>query len=212
MVQPIGILGGTFDPVHNGHLRMALEIRTQLQLDEVRFIPLNIPPHRPPPVASNDHRYNMLLNAVCGIAGLVVDEREVNREETSWTINTVKSLREEFPDNALCLIMGEDAFATLDGWRCWQELIDYVHIVIATRAGEHTMTCSETVRVYLAKHEVLDREKLAACPNGCIYRARIPILEISSTRIRELVCGKQRADFLLPDAVLDYIKDNKLYS
>ena len=191
---------------------MALEIRMQLQLAAVRFIPLNKPPHRQPPVASNDHRYNMLLNAVGGMAGLIVDDREINRDETSWTINTVKSLRKEFPDQALCLIMGEDAFATLDGWRSWRTLTDFVHIIIATRAGDHSMNCSDAVRSFLADHEVTDGEMLTAFPNGCIYRARIPVLEISSTRIRELLGANQRVDFLLPDAVLDYIKDNKLYS
>lgn len=211
MSVPIGILGGTFDPVHNGHLRMALEVLQQLNLSEVRLIPLNIPPHRLQPVATNKHRLHMLSKAVAGIDGLFIDEREINRDETSWTIDTVKSFRDDFPDRSLCLLMGEDAFVTLDSWRSWQKLTDYVHIIVASRNAMESENYPGPVKSFFKQREVTTTDPLDEQLCGCIYRALIPMLDISSTRIRRLITNGKNADFLLPRSVLDYINDNKLY-
>jgi len=207
----MGILGGTFDPVHNGHLRMALEVQQQLNLSEVRLIPLNIPPHRSQPVATNKHRLNMLTKAVTGIDGLIIDDREINRDETSWTIDTVKTLRDEFPDQSLCLLMGEDAFVTLDNWRSWQELTDYVHIIVASRTARDSANYPGAVKSFFKQREVTFTDPLEEQLCGCIFCAQIPMLDISSTQIRELIKNGKNADFLLPQPVLEYINDNKLY-
>ncbi|MDX1519187.1 MAG: nicotinate-nucleotide adenylyltransferase [Gammaproteobacteria bacterium] len=211
MGNTIGILGGTFDPVHNGHLRLALEIQQQLDLSGVRLIPLNIPPHRDPPAAGSEHRLKMLVNACNGVNGLIVDDREINREQTSWTIDTVMSLREEFPDHSLCLIMGEDAFAGLDSWRSWNKLTDYVHLVVASRISTGITAYPDTVKKLLEERETDDPATIKRELNGYIIRVPIPMLEISSSRIRELLASNQAVDFLLPQPVLDYILEQQLY-
>ncbi len=211
MTRPIGILGGTFDPVHHGHLRMAIEVRDLLGLEEVRFVPLHIPPHRTPPVASGQHRLHMLKLAVNDIAGLSVDEREIRRDAISYTIHTARSLREEFPGQPLCLLLGEDAFRSFDSWREWDKLTDYVHIIIASRDGNDANAYPEPLQVFYDARHSADPQHLASRASGAIYRALIPVLDISSTRIRALIAGEGNAEFLLPAAVLDYIHQQQLY-
>lgn len=212
MTGSIGILGGTFDPVHIGHLRLAIEVREQFGLDEVRLVPLNIPPHRDPPVASGEHRYNMLVAATCSIDGLAVDDRELHRDATSWTIDTVRSLREDHPRHSLCLLMGEDAFATLDSWHTWEQLIDYAHIIIAARTLDQPIDYTDKVKSFYDTHAVVAAKQLLQQPGGLVCRAEVPLLNISSTRIRQLIADGRQTDFLVPAAIQEYILANKLYT
>jgi nicotinate-nucleotide adenylyltransferase len=212
MAKLIGILGGTFDPVHIGHLRLGLEIREQFKLDEIRFIPLNIPPHRAAPVAGSEHRFNMLQAAIRDLDGFVVDDREINRDEVSWTIDTVRSLRSDYPHQPLCLLMGEDAFATLDSWRSWQELADYVHIILAGRPLEQPIEYSAPVRSFYDARVVPASDMPGKRTCGHICRAEMPVLNVSSTRLRQLYAGGRSTDFLVPPGVHEYIISHKLYT
>ena len=136
MNKPIGILGGTFDPVHYGHLRTALELFQILNLAEIRFMPCQIPVHKDEVHADPKHRLAMLELALAGTPEFKVDHRELQRSTPSYMIETLISLRKEYPDTPLALIMGSDAFINLATWNSWQELTDYAHIVVAIRAGK----------------------------------------------------------------------------
>lgn len=211
MAKPIGLLGGTFDPVHNGHIRLALEILTRLNLSGIRMIPLNIPPHRNMPIASKQHRLQMLLDATRHIDGLSVDEREINREDTSWTIDTVRSVRTELPDTSLCLIMGKDAFLSFDSWKDWEQITDYVHLVIASRNFAKKETYTDNIQRLLSERSINDHSQLLTATSGYIYQIDIPLLDISSTQIRESLARQQAVDSLLPNSTLHYLNKHHLY-
>src|SRR5262245_17411456 len=137
----IGVFGGTFDPVHVAHLRMALEMREQLQLDAVRLVPSHRPPHRAAPLASAQHRLAMLQLAVAECDGLVVDDRELRRDATSYMVDTLQSLRDEAGGNIpIVLGMGADAFADLASWHRWQQLFELASIAVFGRPGAAAVT------------------------------------------------------------------------
>jgi len=205
----IGILGGTFDPPHYGHLRPARELVSALGLSELRFIVAANPPHRAPPVASPADRLAMLQLAIAGEPVFVADDREIRRGGPSYTILTLESLRGELAGQPLCLIMGMDAFLGLDGWHRWQELWVHAHIVAMPRPGwpvEHGLPAWAASRLCRNAHELT--QSLA----GRLWIQPVTPQDISSTRIRaELARGASVADWL-PPAVLQYINDNRIYS
>ena len=207
----IGILGGTFDPIHNGHIRLALEARQQLNLDHVRLIPVNIPPHRSKPVASPVHRQAMLSLAIDNAKGLYMDLREIKSEETSYTINTLKSLRKEFKNDSLCLILGKDAFNKIDSWKDWETLLDYAHIIVANRPGEDENLSPPKLEQWIAQNKTSKTASLTEKPAGTIYFIKIPMLDISSSNIRQSFAENKAVDELIPPATLTYIKNNHLY-
>lgn len=211
MSKPIGILGGTFDPVHHGHLRLALEIVSKLDLDEVRLIPLKKPAHRQEPFATEKQRLHMLQLATEGSHDLIADDRELKRDEVSYSIDTLRSLRKEFPDRALCLIVGQDAFSKLDTWKEWQGLLDYAHIIVATRPDGNPVVYNETIADLLQNHETNNINKLHKEKNKLIMQLDIPLLDISSTLIRKNFSDKKDCRYLLPNSVIEYIKQESLY-
>ncbi len=144
-MKPIGILGGTFDPVHNGHLRLAIEFYEQLDLAELKIIPLHIPPHRESPLADSGQRLNMLQLAIENIDGLVIDDCELQRKTTSYTIDTISLVKEKTGDTPVCLLMGYDAFAKIYTWHRWEELLEYVHLVIADRPRNNTKEYTQEI-------------------------------------------------------------------
>ena len=210
-MQLIGILGGTFDPIHNGHIRLALEASEQLKLDQVRLIPLNIPPHRKPPVANALHRQTMIELAIENEPKLCIDLREIESNAVSYTINTLKSFRQEHMSDALYLIVGRDAFNKIDSWKDWEQLLDFAHIIVANRPGETNSVLSTEVQDWIEKQEVDDVSLLQNNTNGYIYFISIPMLYISSSMIRQLYSTDKTVDDLLPKATQTYIKDNELY-
>ena len=215
---PIGILGGTFDPVHFGHLRLALEVRQQLQLEAamlveaVRLVPLYLPPHREAPVAAAAQRLRMLQLAVANTGELIVDDCELARQGTSYTIDTVRSLRERLPSRSLCLIIGADAFRKLDTWRDWSALLDYVHLIVVDRAGQDLDFHNNPALEQLYTSRLTDdNAAINAATAGMIIRINAPLLEISSTVIRGRIRRGDNIKFLLPDAVITYIDQESLY-
>lgn len=207
----IGLLGGSFDPIHFGHLRLALEIQQGLELREVRLIPSSLPPHRTAPHAGAAERLAMVLAAIAGEPGLSVDERELRRDGPSYTVDTLKSLRAEFGDMPLCLILAMDAFLGLDSWSRWREIIGLAHIVVAQRPGWNSSLVAE-VAALLTERRADNRAALMGQPAGRILTWPVTQLAISSTQIRDLLCKGQSPRYLLPDAVLEVINTNRIYS
>ncbi len=206
----IGILGGTFDPVHFGHLRPALDIRQALGLDEIRLIPCHIPPHRPQPHASVEQRTAMLRIAIEGSAGFVVDEREVEREGPSYSFDTLASLRKDLPGKTLCMLVGMDAFRGLTAWHRWRELLNNCHIVIMTRP-QAIFPQEGELADFIQRHRAHDAGMLRAQSSGLLWFQEVTQLEISGTRLRAMLAAGEPADFLLPDGVLDFINKEGLY-
>lgn len=208
--RKIGIFGGTFDPIHIGHLRMALELKEQLGLDEMRLLPCHQPPHRDVPQVSSLQRVEMLRIALQDCPELQLDERELQRDKPSYTYDTLLELRAELGSEvSLVLCMGEDAFAGLPNWYCWQELIRLAHIVVIARPGWNIPESGDA-RDLLDKYQG-EPKYLTEAAAGSIVLQSPRLLPISATEIRQQIQVGKSAQFLVPDAVWNYIKANQLY-
>jgi len=208
---PLGILGGTFNPVHYGHLRSALELVQRLQLAQLRLMPCAVPPHREVPSCSATHRAAMVELAVADEPDLVCDARELQRSGKSYTIDSLMDIRRELDaDQSLCLVMGCDAVLSIDTWHHWQELLDWAHIVVIARPGWH-LPQAGVVAEWLESYRLASVDALRQKAAGGIIIEELRPLAISSTEIRDLLAAGQSARYLLPEAVLDYIKTHNLY-
>lgn len=207
-MKRIGIFGGTFDPIHNGHLHLAETCLNELQLNDVKLIPLNIPAHRDLPQSNNTHRLAMLKLALEGNKNLSIDTRELDREHTSYTVNTLRSLREDFPEDAFYFILGADAFAKFDTWKDWQEIIALANIIVAKRP-EHKIEQSKELEKWV--RNLKDNPCQQGDLYGTLYEIQTDMLAISSTTIRQQISTIGQSDFI-PAKVLDYIQTHKLYS
>ncbi|MFO1467695.1 MAG: nicotinate-nucleotide adenylyltransferase [Steroidobacteraceae bacterium] len=209
-MNPIGIFGGTFDPIHYGHLRTAFELQQALRLAEVRFLPAGNPPHRQQPLADASLRLRMVQAATEGHRGFVVDDREVRKSGPSYSVETLAELRREHPDRSLCLIVGMDAFLSLPKWHQWQELLQLSHLVVAHRPGWRA-PASGPLGELLVDHgtgRIADlHDRLA----GHIFIHAVTQLEISSTELRLLIASQRDPRFLMPDAVRKIIMDTGCY-
>ncbi|MFV1972993.1 MAG: nicotinate-nucleotide adenylyltransferase [Thiohalobacterales bacterium] len=206
----LGILGGTFDPVHFGHLRPALDIQQALGLEEVRLLPCHIPPHRPPPLADAAQRVAMLEAAVRNYPEFSIDRRELERDGPSWMFDTLTSLRDELGSRGLCLLIGMDTFHGLPTWHRWHELIDLCHMVVMTRPGSEVRAAGE-LEDFIGLHRVVDPAELESHAAGRILFHDVTQLEISGTRIRALLSKGENAGFLVPETVLEIIRYEGLY-
>ena len=209
--QTIGIFGGTFDPIHLGHLRTAHELMTGLDLAEVRFVPSRLPPHRPPTVAPEALRLRMLEAALEGLPGFRVDGRELLRPGPSFMVDTLASLRAELGMRPLCLLLGLDAFLGVPTWDRWRELPELAHIVVARRPGFPGQIDGEAGELLRARTST-DRRELARSPAGRVLIQDVTQLEISSSAIRSLVAAGGDARFLVPDAVRDLMVKTHIYA
>jgi nicotinate-nucleotide adenylyltransferase len=207
----IGIYGGTFDPVHYGHLRTALEVSEALALAELRFVPCQIPPHRGAPGASAEQRWRMLAAALADSEPrLRIDLRELERPGPSYMVDTLESLRTEMGDVPLCLILGMDAFLGLSRWHRWRELFDLAHLVVMRRPGYRPEMAGELRGI--VEERVVDRpEVLGDSQAGRVYFVTVTQLEISASQIRDLIAKGRSTRYLTPDAVLAVIRDERLY-
>ena len=206
----IGLLGGTFDPVHFGHLRPALEIQQSIGLDEVRLLPSHVPPHRSQPHATPQQRLAMLHAAVAGDPAFTVDTREFEREGPSYTLDTLQSLRAELAGTSLSLLIGMDAFREFSSWHRWREILDYAHLVVMTRPGKVPPEQDELAD-FISLHRVADAATLKSRASGLLLFHPVTQLEISGTQIRKLLASGKRADYLLPKSVLEVIYSEGLY-
>ncbi len=210
-MSPIGVFGGTFDPIHYGHLRSAYELLQDLRLAEVRFVPSAAPPHRGGTFAPADLRYRMVEEAVAGQDGFAVDDCEFRRDGPSYTVDTLTAIREERNDASICLIVGTDAYLGLTTWHRWDELLDLAHIVVAHRPGWQLPGTGDLGEL-LAVHGTDDVEDLHRKTYGRIYHHAVTQLEIASTEIRELVAAGKDPRFLMPDGVRDIIVASGCYT
>lgn len=208
--QPIGILGGTFDPIHFGHLRTALELQQELHFAEVRLVPCYQPVHRKQPMASPEHRLAMARLAVESEALLQVDACEIERKGPSYTIDTLITLREALPHTPLCLIMGIDSLLSFSSWHRWQEILKLAHLVIVHRPRyrlPQTGVIADLLKQYLQKNQNKLHETLA----GYIVLHPVTQLEISATDIRKQIALGKNPRYLLPNNVYQYIQDHGVY-
>ncbi len=210
-MSPIGIFGGTFDPIHYGHLRTAFEMLQALRFGEVRFMPCGSPPHRGSPIAAAELRLNMVRVATAGQHGFVVDDRELLRDGPSYSVDTLTALRGEFPLQPLALIIGMDAFLSLPKWHQWRQILQLAHIVVAHRPGWRAPDMGPLGELLAERgtHRIGDMHQ---AKSGHIYVLDVTQLEISSSDIRELVAAGRDPRFLMPDAVRSVIEQSGCYA
>ena len=213
--KAIGILGGTFDPIHYGHLRLAEEMLELANLGQIRFIPAGTPPHRDAPQVSAQHRSAMVRLAIADQPAFVLDDREVERTGKCYTVDTLRELRAELGSaQPLCLLMGGDAFLQLHTWHEWEQLFELAHIVVGSRPGYTLGDRMHTATSALRRHyqqRLCAAEVLSQSPAGGIAELAIPELEISATLIRSRVAENRSIRYLLPNTVADYIHQHQLY-
>ena len=210
-MKPIAIFGGTFDPIHYGHLRTAFEMLQALRFAEVRFIPSGDPPHRGKTFATADLRLEMVRVAVQEQPGFAVDDCELMRDGPSYTIDTLSSIREEHQDTSLGLIVGMDAFLGLTTWYRWDEILNLAHIVVAHRPGWRAPDIGELGELITA-HGTHRVDDLHENRHGYIHIHAVTQLEIASTEIRDLIAAGRDSRFLMPDVVRDVIVKSGCYA
>jgi nicotinate-nucleotide adenylyltransferase len=207
----IAIYGGTFDPVHIGHLRSAIDARVLLGVSELRMVPSHTPPHREQPGASALARLEMLALATRDLSGIVVDDREIERSGVSYSIDTLKEARLAHPEAPLFFVLGQDAFALVDTWHEWQSLTDFAHLVILERPGTEAPQPTNPVLEWLIGKEIKQVTEFGHSIGGHILRVKLAQLDVSATDIRRRCHSGQDIDFLVPTTVQDYITAHDLY-
>lgn len=211
LTAPFVFMGGTFDPVHNGHLRTALEIQQWLDVPEVCLIPSKAPVHRDEPGCTSEQRLAMVELAVADEPSLAADAREVRSEKPSYSLLTLESLREELgPQRPICMVMGVDAYMTLASWHQWERFIDLCHILVVTRPG-YALELEPALKAFTNRHAAVAKDDLQRLPAGKVLMHELTPLAISATQIRQLVQQGQSPRYLMPDSVWDYIQTNRLY-
>lgn len=205
MTSRIGLLGGTFDPVHNGHLAVATRLREDLDMDEVRLIINSVPPHRTPPVCPITHRLAMLEIALADYDRLMPDTRELTRSGPSYSVWTLRSLRKEFPDSSLCWIVGADAWLGLKSWYRWYELSSLAHFIVVKRPGWESPDAKKSAPS--SAPDVLSTRTAGAC----VFMEG-PCMDVSASGIRDRIASGRDVSDQLPSPVWSYIKRKGLYS
>ena len=210
----IGIFGGTFNPVHWGHVRTASEIKNALDLDKMLMVPCGLPPHREQPQVSAESRLDMLSLAIEEFPELVIDDRELKRHGPSYSVDTLASLHEDNPGQCYALCVGADAFLQLDSWHRWKQLFELAHLVVAHRPGWSLEDCRNQLSVELQKEMDKRLGKPGDIENhkaGMIVSLNVTEIDISSSDIRQRIANKESISGLVPVAVEAYIKKHGLY-
>ena len=212
----VGIFGGTFDPIHYGHLRVAEEIVETVGLQTMYFVPAGMPRLRHSPVASSQHRVEIVRLAIQKNPDFVLDEREIYRDGVSYSIDTVREFKQEFGEEVrLCFILGADAFIKLPEWNNWKELFNLCHFIVSTRPG-YSLTLikellSKELREECSQRWVSNTESLRKDTSGLIFIASTTMLDISATSIRAHIAAGRSVRHLVPSVTVNYISENKLY-
>lgn len=210
-MHSIGILGGTFDPIHHGHLRTALELQHKLSLQQIRFVPSAHPPHRTTPTASIELRLRMARAAIEDCESFVVDDRERGRPGPSYTVDTLTDLRADYADSCICLILGMDAFLDLPNWHEWQRLLGLAHIVVAHRPP-WSLPRDGTIGALIESNQASDPAELLAQRHGRILIESVTQLEISATQLRASIRAGMEPKYLVPDSVWKIIRETGCYA
>jgi nicotinate-nucleotide adenylyltransferase len=206
----IGIFGGTFDPVHHGHLRIALDALEFLDLEKIHLVPLARAVHRAQPHANAQQRLAMLQHAVAGQPALVADDREIRRGGDSFMMDTLQSLRAELPDQGLCLLLGSDAFNGFMHWRSPHRILELANILVMQRPG-YTLPDDPRLCSLVDVHRQEDLQAFRGSANGGIHFHDVTQLDISSSDIRRRIADGRNPAYLLPRAVIAYIEAHRLY-
>lgn len=205
------IYGGTFDPVHHGHLRTAVELKERFGVRQLALVPCHIPPHRGSPDGSSEQRLALLRLAIADEPGLLVDDRELRREQASFTADTLRALRGELGlQEPLAMVVGTDAFAAFDRWRDWQQIPGLAHIILVHRPGSGLRPGSVPFEL-LESRRATSADQLHRQPAGLVLEVSPPLLDISATAIRERIGQGRSVRYLLPDPVLAEITRLGLY-
>lgn len=206
--EPIALLGGSFDPIHHGHLRAALDAATALGVPQVTLLPANVPALRNPLSASAEQRLAMLELAVGDDPSLAIDDCEIARSGATYTGQTLRGMRQRWPERPIVFLLGADAFSRLAQWRDWQSLLSLAHLGVLTRPGQALHTPADA---HFIAQRCDDPALLTTRPHGNWCSIAVTPLAISATAIRSLLAEQLSPRFLLPDAVLDYIHRHGLY-
>jgi nicotinate-nucleotide adenylyltransferase len=206
----IGILGGTFDPIHFGHLRTALDVMQGIGLDQVRFIPLHKAVHRDQPEIPGELRLRMVELAIAAQPGFVADDRELRRTGDSYTVDTLNSLHREYAGEPLCLLMGMDAFTGFAGWHRPDEILRLAHLVVMHRPGASAPE-DPRLQTLLEIHHCQSVASMRLQLAGLIHLQPVTQLEISATAIRAAIAAGESPRYLLPEGVLALIEEKGLY-
>lgn len=206
--QRIGLFGGTFDPVHFGHLRTAVELAESFSLSQLKLLPNHRPAHRDQPMASTTQRIEMLEIAIQNIPQLVVDSREAMRDTASYTFDTLGEFKSEHPDATLIFFLGQDAFSAFESWHRWREIMDLANLVVIDRPDAQLGDWA--TRLMQTQAEKVGH-RIADAAAGVIERHTVTQLAISATDIRQRIANRQSVDFLVPAPVKQYIVEHRLY-
>ena len=209
-LEPLALFGGTFDPVHFGHLRCADEVRQKLSLKELCLLPAGTPVHRQTPQATAGQRLEMLQLAQLDFPGLSIDDREIRRTGPSYMVDTLHELRAEYPQRSLILVIGQDASNQLHTWFKWEQLFALAHIVILTRPGSR-LEYQQLVANRIKRHLSVDVQDLRNSTAGTVLNLDVTAVDVSSTKIKSLIRRGQAPYSMLPGSVLNYIHKNHLY-
>jgi nicotinate-nucleotide adenylyltransferase len=208
--MPLALFGGTFDPVHYGHLRCAEDARQKLDLKTLYLLPAGTPPHRPAPLATSAQRLEMLNLARREFPQLQIDARETRRTGPSYMVDTLKELRAEFPHRPLLLLIGQDAANHLDRWFHWEQLFVLAHIVIMTRP-DSTSQYGKRLAVHIQRGLCPDKQALLSTRAGGVLQLPVTSIDVSATSIKKTIREGRSLNEMLPAAVIDYINVNRLY-
>jgi len=212
----VGIFGGTFDPIHYGHLQVAEEVIEAVGLHKMYFIPAGVPRLRYAPIASPQHRAEIVRIAIQGNSRFILDEREIYRDGVSYSVDSLRELKQELGKKViLCFVIGADAFIKLDEWNSWRELFNLCHFIIAARPG-YVLTSNHDVLPKELKEECSQRwvssvDSLRSATSGMIFVAPTTMLDISATIIRARIAAGKSVRYLIPDAALSHIAASQLY-
>lgn len=207
----LGVLGGTFDPVHVGHLRLAIEVRERVGLEQVRMLPAPRPRLRGVPQVDAATRLRLLAAAVAGVSGLAVDARELDAPGPTRTVDTLTALRAEQGTRPICLILGADAASRLHRWHAWEQLSELAHLIIARRPGAR-LPRSGPVAALLEARRDDDASALRGRPAGVIHVCDVPGLDVSATAVRERLAHGRSIEFLVPEEVRQMLLNEGLYT
>ncbi len=214
-----GIYGGTFDPIHYGHLRVAEELTEILQLSHLSFLPAGQPRLRNTPFVSGEHRVAMLREAIHNNPRFLVDDREIRRSGETYSVESLQEIQQEYKEKgfvALCFITGADAFLKLSHWYCWPDLFELCHLIVVNRPGavqiSNPSSLSGELRDACRDRWTTTTEELKNTPCGLIFTAPTTLLDISSTTIRNIIASGMSARYLLPEPVLNYINEYGFYA
>ena len=209
-IEALALFGGTFDPVHYGHLRCANEVRQKLALKNLYLLPAGTPAHRETPLATAGQRLQMLQLALPEFPYLAIDDRETRRSGPSYMIDTLRELRTEFPQRPILLLIGQDAANLLHTWFEWEKLFTFAHIIIMTRPAMTTRYRHDLAK-QINGRLIFDVQDLFGTKAGNVLQIEVTSIDISATAIKKLICFGRSPGSMLPGSVLEFISENHLY-